>query len=171
MTFFVDLQKKIGNRVAFDRKPYLNANYTFKWHLVFWVTIGSNTNLHLTLIYLFSVLVKTFEMYTSSSTHTMPIHVSNAPLSTKKHLINAIWEWFLSYLHQIFRYSIMNWGYRRAHLLKGRHYVLSCNILRKNSTYKLHMIRLTCSLSCLWITDVYFSFSFSCYRHIAFCTY
>jgi hypothetical protein len=32
-----------------------NTNCTFKWHLVFWVTIGSNTNLHLTLIYLFSV--------------------------------------------------------------------------------------------------------------------
>jgi hypothetical protein len=32
-----------------------NTNCTFKWHLVFWVTIGSNTNLHLALINLFSV--------------------------------------------------------------------------------------------------------------------
>jgi hypothetical protein len=41
-----------------------NTNYAFKWHLVFWVTIGSNTNLHLTLIYLFSV-VKTNQKFTT----------------------------------------------------------------------------------------------------------
>ena len=58
--------------------------------------------------------------------------------------MNTIWEWLPSYLHQIFRYSIINWGYGRAHLLKGRHYVLLCSIVRKISTYKLHMIRHVC---------------------------
>ena len=45
-----------GNGAALDRKPYLNTNCTFKWHLVFWVTIGSYANLHLTLISLISVV-------------------------------------------------------------------------------------------------------------------
>jgi hypothetical protein len=27
-----------------------NTNCTFKWHLVYWITIGSNTNRHLTII-------------------------------------------------------------------------------------------------------------------------
>ena len=84
--------------------------------------------------------------------------LANATLSTKKHLINTLWESLPSDLHRIFRYMIMNWSSTRAQLLNGRHYVLSCNNLGDFSTHKLHMIKLTCSLQCLWITNDNFSF-------------
>ena len=48
---------------------YLYTNCTFKWHSVFWVTIDSNTNLHLTLIYLFNVARGTFRAILASETH------------------------------------------------------------------------------------------------------
>ena len=73
-------------------KGDLNTDCTFKWHLVFWVTIGSITNLHLTLIYLFSVVQ-----------FVVPVHLNKAQCRDSKALQIAtqIWcrsVWFLATL-------------------------------------------------------------------------
>jgi hypothetical protein len=92
-----------------------NTNCTFKWHLVFWVTIGSNTNLHLTLINLFSVVSngvsKSHHMYilgnlqrrwVGDNTVTIP-KFQNGELLTTACWTKRVWEWHgaLNHIHGV----------------------------------------------------------------------